>query len=83
MLGGLGYFAYIQFFPRAKKSRKAAAPPKAAISSPVGKVTATGSGGYEEEWIPEHHLKKTRAGKRGQGAASSGDESMDERKKRK
>ena len=40
--------------------------------SPVA-VTATGAGGYQEEWIPEHHLKKTARGKK-TGVASSGDE---------
>lgn len=76
-VGGLSYFAYVTFFPQGKKSRRSATSPpsKTAISAPVGKVTATGTGGYEEEWIPDHHLKKTRSGKRKEGAASSGDES--------
>ena len=69
-LGGLGYFAWISFGPKAKKTRKPA-PTKATISAPVGKVTATGAGGYEEEWIPEHHLKGRKTKK---GALSSGDE---------
>ena len=65
--------AYITFVPKSKKSRKPVpVGGKNAISSPVGSVTATGAGGYEEEWIPEHHLKM-RGGKKA-GAASSGDE---------
>jgi hypothetical protein len=26
-------------------------------------VTASGSSGYQEEWIPEHHLKKSKGKK--------------------
>jgi len=69
LLGGLGYFAYQTFSPTPKKSRKTREPSN--ISAPVGTVTATGAGGYQEEWIPEHHLKK---GKGKKGALSSGDE---------
>lgn len=62
--------------PKPKRSRKpvSANGGKDAISSPVGTVTASGVGGYEEEWIPQHHLKKTRAGKKADGALTSGDE---------
>lgn len=70
-IGGLGYFAWITFVGPTKKTRKPAAP-KPSISAPVGKVTATGAGGYEEEWIPEHHLKGRKTKKA--GALSSGDE---------
>jgi hypothetical protein len=57
LLGGGGYFAYLSFVPQTttKKARK---PVKAEISAPEGSVTASGAGGYQEEWIPEHHLKK-------------------------
>lgn len=68
ILGGLGYIAYSSFVPQPKKSRKAA------VSAPVGTVTATGAGGYQEEWIPEHHLRKTKAGKKGAVSGTSGDE---------
>ncbi|KAH9838362.1 uncharacterized protein C8Q71DRAFT_704888 [Rhodofomes roseus] len=69
LLGGLGYYAYLSFVPQPKKKR---AP---AVSAPVGTVTATGAGGYQEEWIPEHHLKKTKARKtRSSGVVNSGDE---------
>lgn len=73
-LGGLGYLAYTTFVPKPRKSRKSAVATsgKAAISSPVGTVTASGAG-YEEEWIPEHHLK-LRGGNKKSGAASSGDD---------
>ena len=63
ILGGLGYFAYITFVPQPKKSRKPA------VSNPIV-VTASGAGGYQEEWIPAHHLKKNKK----TGAVSSGDE---------
>lgn len=74
-LGGLGYYAFITFVPKPKKSRKPVTSNggKNGISSPVGSVTATGAGGYEEEWIPEHHLK-VRAGAKKAGVVSSGDE---------
>lgn len=42
------------------------------VGTPVT-PTPTGAGGYQEEWIPEHHLKKTGKGK-GKGVISSGEE---------
>ncbi|KZT73099.1 hypothetical protein DAEQUDRAFT_636847, partial [Daedalea quercina L-15889] len=69
LLGGLGYYAYLSFIPQPKKKRTPA------VSAPIGTVTATGAGGYQEEWIPEHHLKKPKARKtRASGLATSGDE---------
>lgn len=56
IFGGGAYFAFLSYFPKPKKSR-AAPPPEAGAAVPVA---ATSSGGYEEEWIPEHHLKKTK-----------------------
>ncbi|KAF8624518.1 hypothetical protein AX15_005830 [Amanita polypyramis BW_CC] len=55
-LGGISYYAYFTLSPQPKKSR-----PKAPTqpNTPVSAV-ATGAGGYEEEWIPVHHLKKTK-----------------------
>ncbi|EIN03695.1 hypothetical protein PUNSTDRAFT_93696 [Punctularia strigosozonata HHB-11173 SS5] len=71
ILGGLGYVAYVSFVPQTKKARK---PKTSAVSEPVA-VTATGAGGYQEEWIPEHHLKKPKATKRTKsGNVTSGDE---------
>lgn len=52
--------------PRAKKASAAS------VSAPVGTVTATGAGGYQEEWIPEHHLRKSKGAKK-QGATSGDD----------
>ncbi|PPQ70049.1 hypothetical protein CVT26_013373 [Gymnopilus dilepis] len=74
ILGGLAYLAYNTFVPQTKKVRGKKAS-TASVSAPVGTVTATGSGGYQEEWIPEHHLRKTKSSKK-QGAVSgtSGDE---------
>lgn len=67
LLSALGYFAYTTFAPQPKKTTR-----KPAVSAPVGTVTASGAGGYQEEWIPEHHLKKGKGKK--VGALSSGDE---------
>jgi hypothetical protein len=67
LLGGVSYFAYLTFAPQPKKRTKKAAP---SVSAPVGTVTATGSGGYQEEWIPERHLRKGKKTK--QASAISG-----------
>jgi len=67
ILGGLGYVAYLSFVPQTKQKKTAP------ISAPESTAIATGAGGYQEEWIPEHHLRKTKARKVG-GAVSSGDE---------
>ena len=63
ILGGVGYSVFLSYFPAPKK--KKAAPET--ISEPVA---ATGVGGYQEEWIPEHHLRKTKGGKKQSGAVS-------------
>lgn len=75
MFVGLAYLAYTTFVPQSKKPR-AKKPTTDAVSAPVGAVTATGAGGYQEEWIPEHHLRKTKSSKKQSGALSgtSGDE---------
>lgn len=65
ILGGLGYYTYLTLAPQPKKRKS-----PAQVSAPVGIVTATGAGSYQEEWIPEHHLKKAKKSK----AAASGDE---------
>ena len=69
LIGGAGYYTYLSFVPQPKKRKTTTA----TVSAPVGNVTATGAGGYQEEWIPEHHLKKPKAKKTKAGAAS-GDE---------
>lgn len=73
IFGALLYFAYISFVPQAKKNRskKRAAPPAGAADSTA---TATGASGYQEEWIPDHHIKKTTVRKPKNGFATSGDE---------
>lgn len=80
IFGGAGYAAYLSFAPPPKKVKKAA---PSDVSTPVT-VTATGAGGYQEEWIPEHHLKK---GKKAtivsSDAETSGAESGKEARKRK
>jgi hypothetical protein len=72
IIGGVSYYTYLALLPQTKKPRsKATAQP----STPASAV-ATGAGGYEEEWIPEHHLKKTKAGKKLSAAirGTSGDD---------
>lgn len=56
ILGGGAYLTFLSYVPKPKKSR-ATAPSEVRAPAPVA---ATSSGGYEEEWIPEHHLKKTK-----------------------
>jgi hypothetical protein len=67
-LGGLTYVAYLTFAPHSKKPRKSAA--SAPVSTPATPTTS----GYQEEWIPEHHLKKPKSGRKQSGVVSSGDE---------
>ena len=68
IIGGAAYSTYLSFVPQPKKRKVPA------VSAPVGTVTATGAGGYQEEWIPEHHLKKPKVKRTKSGAATSGDE---------
>ena len=75
LIGAGSYFAYLSFFPAPKKKKVTKAP--AATSTDAGAlspVVTPGSGVYEEEWIPEHHKKKSNKGKKEGGALSSGDE---------
>ncbi|KAJ7762716.1 hypothetical protein DFH07DRAFT_813191 [Mycena maculata] len=72
LLGGLVYLAYQTFGP--KRSRPRRKPAASAVSAPVGAVTATGAGGYQEEWIPEHHMRKPKTPRKKSGALTSGDE---------
>jgi hypothetical protein len=44
-------------------------------------VTATGAGGYQEEWIPEHHLRKPKSSRK--IVSSGGETSGTEEKKTK
>lgn len=61
-LGGASYFIYLTYMPAKKVKKSKRSRPE--ISAPTGKVTVTSSGArYEEEWIPEHHLKKTKTRK--------------------
>lgn len=67
ILGAIGYYSYLSFVPQPKRRKTPA------VSAPVV-VTATGAGGYQEEWIPEHHLKKPKTRKTRAGVATSGEE---------
>ena len=81
ILGTAGYFTYLSYAPPPKRQRTK----KSSVSTPVS-VTATGAGGYQEEWVPEHHLKKTKAGRKGAASGddlSGGETSGAEWKKRK
>ncbi|KAJ7477252.1 hypothetical protein B0H11DRAFT_1864971, partial [Mycena galericulata] len=73
LLSGLVYVAYKAFAPK-RSSRPRKKPAPSAVSAPVGAVTATGAGGYQEEWIPEHHMRKPKAVRKKSGALTSGDE---------
>jgi hypothetical protein len=75
IFGGLLYIAYLSFMPQSKKSRSKITAPST-TSTQVASTTATSAGGYQEEWIPEHHLRKPKSGKKAPGLASgtSGDE---------
>jgi len=67
ILGGLGYVTYLSFAPQPKQKKKTQ------VSTPIATTTATLASGYQEEWIPEHHLRKGKSQKAGSGL-SSGDE---------
>jgi len=67
ILSGLGYVTYLTFAPQPKQKKKMQA------STPVTTATPILASGYQEEWIPEHHLRKGKSRKTG-GAVSSGDE---------
>jgi hypothetical protein len=67
--GGLCYLAYSTYFPQTKNSRSKRTP-AVPVSSSTSGVTATGAGGYQEEWIPEHHLRKSKTSKKQASAAS-------------
>lgn len=73
-LGGVSYAAYNAYVPSQKPKRKR----PTQVSAPVGTVTASGSGGYQEEWIPELHLKKTKGKKTKPDNAAVSEESSTE-----
>jgi len=73
ILGGLLYVAYNAFAPKRSSRPKRKAVPSS-VSAPVGAVTATGAGGYQEEWIPEHHMRKPKTARKKSGTLTSGDE---------
>jgi hypothetical protein len=74
LIGAGSYFAYLSFFPAPKKKKTTKAPVVTSIDAGASSPVITpGSGVYEEEWIPEHHKKKSSKGKK-EGAALSGDE---------
>lgn len=73
-LAGVTYTAYNAYVPSQKPKRKR----PTEVSAPIGTVTASGSSGYQEEWIPEHHLKKTKGKKMRADNAAVSEESSSE-----
>jgi len=75
LLSGLVYVAYGAFGPK-RSTRPKRKPAASSVSAPVGAVTATGAGGYQEEWIPEHHIRKVKPPRTNSksGTLTSGDE---------
>ncbi|KAI6039813.1 hypothetical protein EDC04DRAFT_2894750 [Pisolithus marmoratus] len=68
MLGGASYYAYLTYFPTPKiKNPKR----RQEGNAPAATATGTSTTGYDEDWIPEHHLKKPKARK---AAVNSGEE---------
>ena len=77
------YFGVLSLFPSLSKPKRKRAPKSAEteISGLGGTLKPSGVTGYQEEWIPELHLKKTptRRGQKkatGEGPMSSGDEKV-------
>ncbi|KIJ66680.1 hypothetical protein HYDPIDRAFT_108587 [Hydnomerulius pinastri MD-312] len=82
LLGGASYYAYLSYLPTTKSKKPRRTRPE--VSAPVGTVTASGAGGYQEEWIPETHLKKGKGKKAAPiSSASEAETSGTEGKKRK
>ncbi|KAG5645538.1 hypothetical protein DXG03_005813 [Asterophora parasitica] len=81
IFGGLSYIAYLNLVPQQKKTRTKKAAP--VVSDPVSAATATGASGYQEEWIPEHHLKKSKKGATSDNELSGSELSGTEGRKRK
>ncbi|KAG1825127.1 hypothetical protein EV424DRAFT_705491 [Suillus variegatus] len=73
-LAGVTYTAYNAYVPSQKPKRKR----PTQVSAPIGPVTASGSSGYQEEWIPEHHLKKTKGKKTKPDSVAVSEESSSE-----
>src|SRR5882724_5885643 len=65
------YFAVLSLFPSlSKPKRKRVRVSEAEITVPGGSVKASGTG-YQEEWIPDLHLKKRASGREQKKAAGS------------
>jgi hypothetical protein len=73
MFGALAYFAFISVVPQPKKSKSKKAPAPAPNTAGPD-ATTTGANAYQEEWIPEHHLKKAKGSKKKTGVVISGDD---------
>jgi len=78
IIGGLGYFTYLTYIPQPKKSRSKQQ--VVAASSPVDSAATSGTS-YQEEWIPEHHFKKTKKAALTSGDEYSGSEGESKRRK--
>ena len=69
-LGTAVYFSFVSFFA-GTVARKSSGTSRKQASIAVTQAQAN-SGGYDDEWIPEHHRKKAKGGKRDTDA--SGDD---------
>ncbi|KAI6155555.1 hypothetical protein BKA82DRAFT_4079946 [Pisolithus tinctorius] len=83
ILGGGSYYAYLTYLPVPKvKNPKR----RQEGTTPAATATGTSTGGYDEDWIPVHHLKKPKAKKVAVGSGeepSAGETSGTEGRKRK
>ena len=61
VLGALAYLSFISFFPSTSSHKSTT---RKQASNTATAQAQTPSGGYDDEWIPEHHRKKTKGGKR-------------------
>lgn len=77
IVAGIGYFVQQTYFPAARPRKGPTGGNPAASQSLKSAAATTGTmvgQKYDEDWIPEHHLKGRRRGG-AEGALSSGDES--------
>lgn len=76
LVAAAGYFALQQLAPKTKGSKRTGGGSAASGKTPVvtASSTSVNAKGYDEDWIPEHHLKKSSSRIRSDDGLSSGDE---------